>query len=459
MSSHVLYIVGPLALLLLLMACRVPVAFALAIGGSAGLVLLGSVDTATSTLASVPYGTTATYTLTLIPMFILMGLFVSHAGLLEHLFDLAQKLTRRLPGGLGVSTVLACTFFGGISGSSVADAATLGRLSIGGMSKRGYDQAYAAAIVAASGTVAILIPPSIALVIYGIVSGESIASLLLAGIVPGILTGITYATLIILRARYSPSPGYGGKDSLQTAKILTVSPSESRWLVTLAAASGVVLFSVVVGGLYAGIFTATEAGAVGAVTAFGLSLAFMLARRRAVSNSPIIRPVIDAVREAGSLTSMIFALIIGATIFTQFLTVAGVPADISEWILGLGVPPQVVVALFLLMLLPLGALIDGMSMLLIVTPIAYPVISELGFDGVWFGILMIKMVEVGLLTPPVGLNVYVVSGLFDGLRSENIFKKIWPFVTVELLLTAVLFVFPEIVTFLPDMASTKEALP
>jgi tripartite ATP-independent transporter DctM subunit len=454
MNADLLQLLVPLGLLALLMASQVPVAFSLAVSGTVGIFLLQGFDIASSSLAAIPYSTTAVYTLTLVPMFILMGLFVSHSGMLADIFDVAQRLTRRVPGGLGISTVLACTLFAGVSGSSVADAATLGRLSIGEMSKRGYDKAYAAAIVAAAGTVAIVIPPSIALVVYGIITAESVGRLLLAGIVPGVLTAAAYIGTIVFFA--SRGKGRGG--------LATGTSSDSDATGTEAASAGerraalfgmlapIVLFLVVIGGIYAGVFTATEAGAAGAFSALIMSVIYMVVRRRGNPMETIRRAFGDALKEAASLTAMVFALIVGASIFTQYLVIAGVPTAVSKWILDLPVPPHMVVAIFLLAMVPLGMFVDGLSMLLIVTPLAYPIVTQLGFDGIWFGILLITMIEVGLLTPPVGLNVYVVSGLFEELRVEHVFRQVVPFLAAEAVALALIFVFPELVTFLPDLA-------
>ena len=460
MNSDVWAVLLPLALLLLLLASQVPVALSLGGAGAVGIWLQDGFEITTNTLASIPHSTTGVYTLTLIPMFILMGLFVSHAGMLAGIFEVAQRLTRRLPGGLGIATVAACTFFGGISGSSVADAATLGRLSVGEMSRRGYDKSYAAAVVAAAGTVAILIPPSIVLVIYGILTSESVGRLLLAGIVPGLLTAVAYASLIVFFAlRHEDRGGRTAQkdaaDGPGSLEVLSRAYSTDRRTRVFGLLSGVILFGIIVGGLYTGVFTATEAGAVGALAALVLSVAFLITGKSTRKSADTREAVGGALQEAGSLTAMIFALLVGAAIFSHFLVLAGVPSAVTEWIIGLDIPPALVVILFLVALLPLGMIIDGLSMLLIMTPLAYPVISELGYDGVWFGILMVKLIEIGLLTPPVGLNVYVVSGLFKDLKVENVFRRVGPFVVADLVVCALLFGFPEIVMFLPDLASPK----
>jgi C4-dicarboxylate transporter, DctM subunit len=484
--SNSLFVVGlPIALTLVLMACRMPVAFALGLSGGFGIALLEGGDVASSTVAAIPFTTTASYTLTLVPMFILLGMVISHAGLIDAIFDVAARMTRRLPGGLGVATVAACTFFGGISGSSVADAATIGRFAIPELAKRGYTKAYAASIVAASATVDILIPPSIVLVIYGIVSGESVGALLLAGIVPGLVTAVVYCVIVMFKGR-SPrvaaaEPDIGGYDypvgsvggggvvtatrapstvtePVATDTVATPPPSVGRVDRVTGVLAGALLFGVVVGGIYAGVFTATEAAAVGAVVSIVISSLYVL-----LSNRPdtpgLGRLLGGSLSETAALTSSIFSLVVGATIFTQFLVLAGVPEDIGNWVTGLDVSPHLVVIFVLIALVPLGMFLDGLSMMLIVCPIFHPTIVELGFNGVWFGILFVVMIEISLLTPPVGMNVFVVSGLFRDVRAEDVFRSVMPFIGAQLVVVAILFVFPDIVTFLPDLAAENSAGP
>jgi tripartite ATP-independent transporter DctM subunit len=448
MGIDVIPLLVSLAVLALLLVVDVPIAFALGISGLTGIGLMQGVSGAANAFAAIPYNAASAYTLTVVPMFILMGLLVSHAGMIDGIFNLVQRLTRRLPGGLGIATILAATFFGGISGSSVADAATIGRVSIGEMSKRGYDKAYAAALVAAAGTVDILIPPSVALVMYGIVSGTSIGALLLAGIVPGLLTAGVYMVLIVVMAK-SGKPGRGGVGEFGAQRLPKARPED--WF---GMAGGALLFLIVIGGLYAGVFTATEAGALGAFASLVVSASFVVVwgAKRGTSPRSVL---INALSETGALTSMIFALIVGASIFTNMLVLAGVPTAVSAWIVDLSLPKPLIIVSMLLALLPLGMFIDGLSMLLIVGPLFHPVATSLGYDGLWFAILFIKCIEIGLLTPPVGLNVFVVAGLFDDLRVEDVFRRITPFIVAEFVATGILFAFPQIITFLPAMSVVK----
>lgn len=458
-----LLVLIPIVLLLGLMVAGTPIAFSLALSGTVGILLQLGFNPAYDSLAQVPYSATSVYTLTVIPMFILMGLALSHSGMLDGIFNVTTRLTRRLPGGLGMATLAASTFLGGLSGSSVANAAALGRMSIDEMAKHGYSKPYAAAIVAAANTIAVMIPPSIVLVLYGILSGESIGRLLIAGIVPGLLTSVAYGTVIFAKALRR-----GARERVPSAAAVPADiapaagdpvdgvprPTTARdWVGILC---GGLLFLVVIGGLYLGIFTATEAGAIGALAACLIGAGFVLTRR---DEGPHLRALGRAsaasLKESSSITSMVFFLLVGGTLFTQFLVIAGVPTEVSRFILALDLPPLVVVIALLLVTIPLGMFIDGLSMLLILTPLTYPIVTSLGFDGIWYGVLLVKMSEVGLLTPPIGLNVFVVSGSVKGIRSEQVFGQIWPFVLADLILVAVLVAFPEIVTFLPDLSASR----
>jgi tripartite ATP-independent transporter DctM subunit len=450
-------VIVPIVALFGLLACGVPVGFSLGLSGGLGLIMVRGYDAATSTLSSVPLSTSASFELTAIPMFMLMGIVVSHAGMLDSLFYLAQRVTRRLPGGLAIASVGAAAIFGGISGSSAADAATIGRVSISQMSSRGYDKPYAAAVVASAATVDILIPPSIVLVIFGIVTSESVGSLLLAGIIPGIVTALVYMIVIFTLAR-SGRPGMGGRPPAGSGSEATSSADQTDappvGETVYCAVAGAAIFLVVVGGIYTGWVTATESASFGAAVSVVLSVIFLVVFRRG-GGTGISAAMRETFAEAASLTSMVLLLVIGASIFAQYLILAGIPRTIAETVGGWQVWPPLVVMMFLLVLIPIGMFIDGLSIMLIVVPLAYPIVTDLGFDGIWFAILFVKMIEIALLTPPVGLNVYVVAGLFPDLSAESIFRRIVPFLAAELAVVVLLFSFPAITTWLPSIASVQ----
>lgn len=452
--------------LFVMLICGVPVAFSLASAGVAGLFLLDGVDIASATLGRSPFQTTASYGLIVIPMFVYMGILAAHAGIGRDVLALAHRVLRRLPGSLALATIAACAGFAAVTGSSIATVATVGRVAIREMAAYGYDRRFMAGIVGSAGTLGVLIPPSILLVIYGIMTGESVGFLLLAGLLPGVLSAIIYATYIVVQAVRRPE--LVGRPAKQLAAISNEGAGQNRpggsapeavdaaveqlksfgimtqlaGLLKLA-----ILFLVVVGGIYSGTFTPTESGAMGAVIAL-----VMVAFNRDKSFRSWWR-LRDAVREAASMTAMIFAILIGGAIFAFFLVRAGTPRLFTDWVLELGLPPMLVVAALLLTLIPLGMFLDAYSILIITVPLTYPVISALGYDGIWFGILVIKFIELGLITPPVGLNGYVVASVADNLTAEDAFRGLMPFAALDLATIALLFAFPWLSTAVPEMMS------
>jgi C4-dicarboxylate transporter DctM subunit len=453
-----------LAVFVTMLAAEMPVALGLATAGVVGLLLTGDITQTTGTLAGAAYQATTTYTLVVVPMFILMGVLVANAGVLGDVFSLANRVTRRIPGGLGIATVMSAAGFAAVTGSSAAAVATLGRLCVGQMRKHGYEARTAAGIVAAAGTLGILIPPSIVLVIYGVLTQESVGQLLIAGIVPGIITACAYIVTIVLLmtvgrrrrlAKAAARPRIAGgspEATLEEEEVTPAAPAGVRSgnLVREyeALAYIVAIFVVVLGGIYTGVFTETEAGAMGALAALVVLLA-----RAGRTELGIMRSFTSALRETSAVTSMIFALLIGGSIFTLFLVTSRVPVTLTDWVVGLDVPAWMIITILLVVLLMLGALLDGVSILLLTIPLAYPVVTELGYSGLWFGIIAVKMIEVGLLTPPFGLNVYLVAGVVDDVSVEDVFRGVVPFIITELVVVLLLFAFPEIVTWLPDLVN------
>lgn len=439
-------LVTSLALLafVMLVLARVPVAFALIIGGALGIILTGRGDIAFSAITAAPYNAIGKYDLLVLPMFILLGAIVAHAGIATAIFHSVNRLLGWMPGGLGVATVGACTIFGGISGSSAADVATIGRISVNEMHKHGYDLSFSAGLVAASGAVAILIPPSIPIVLYGIITGLPITALLLAGIIPGIFSAVVFAVYVVVRTKFFAPVGAGGNG-------VRVEPNETvrffGWD-TIGLAYAALLFTIIIGGMYTGVFTSTEAAAVGAFAAFLIALPMVRYRRV----NPL-KMFYNAIMEAAKLSSMIFALLIGTIVFTYFLAITRLPMELTSWITGIGLSTNTVIICFLLMLVALGMFLDGLSMLLLTVPIAFPVLNSLGVDGVWLGIMIIIAIEIGLITPPIGINVYVITGVVDGLTLGQAFRGVAPFIILKVLVLATLFAFPEIVLFLPRLAA------
>lgn len=456
--------------LVALLASGVPVALALAVAGAGGIIMLGQTDILTSTLGSAPMSATASYSLTVIPMFILMGVLVSQAGTASALLAFAYRWLRRVPGGLGMAAIAACAGFAAVTGSSIASVATLGRVAVTEMTRFGYQRNFAAGIVGIGGTLGVLIPPSILMVLYGVITGESIGALLLAGIIPGILSAVILAGYIGLRAWRNPelvnSPAEendpevaavgasigagraGGSTSTGPARgDVDDAPGEQLPGLRNQIAGVVkigVLFVIVVGGIYTGVFTATEAAGIGALAA----LVFVVADPE-TWRSGFFRRLSAAFSEAASTTAMIFLILIGAAIFTTFLVRSGVPRTLTESVAGLPVPGLLIVALIVVAMIPLGMFLDGLSIMVLTVPLTYPIITELGFDGIWFGVLMVTTIELGLITPPVGVNAFVLASSVPKLGVEGAFRGLLPFIKVELVIIAIIFAFPWLSTVLP----------
>jgi C4-dicarboxylate transporter DctM subunit len=434
-----------IAVLIALLAIGVPVAFSLLTAATAGILLMDGVARATAHLANIPFSATFRYALVVVPMFIFMGILATHGGIARESFALGHRFLRRLPGGLGLAAVASCAGFAAVCGSSPATVASVGRMALPEMRRYGWDPVFAAGIVGSAGTLGVLIPPSIVLVIYGIVTGESIGQLLLAGFIPGLMTAIAYGVFIVVRVKLNPrlvrhrDPSGERSDTVQAA-IPTLVSNREAWggLIRIA-----VLFTIVVGGIYSGVVTATESAALGAAAAL-----VMVALRMRVGRS-FWRVLGGAMRETGSMTSMIFAILVAAVVLSTFLTAARVPSTFIDWVAGLDASPALVIVLLLAAMIPLGMFLDPGSILIVTMPLIYPVVRELGFDGVWFGILTVKMMEIGLVTPPVGVNAYIVAGVGSGVTVEQAFRGILPFVSMDLVVVALLFTFPELVLWLP----------
>lgn len=458
-----------IGLLFLLILMRVPVGLALSASGLLGLLLLRDLRVVEAAAASVPYSSTARYAYIVVPMFILMGALANQSGLASSIFQLASRVLRRLPGGLGVASVLTCGLFAAISGSSVATVASIGPIAVREMRLRGYAPGFAAGIIAGSGTLGVLIPPSIVLVLYAIISGEPVSAMLLAGFLPGVLSIAVFSFIVIFRtirtqtilteeeagiataaSGHSSHAGQGAY-SLSTSQAPAMAQAPDR-TVALSGAGALLrvalVFTIVIGGLYTGFFTATEASALGALSVFLLALV----DGKRVGFGRLVRQVRDAFAEAAALSSMAFFVVMGAAIFSFFLVSARTPAELSRWVLDLGVAPWLVVVLLLALMIPLGMFLDALSSLLIIVPLAHPIVTELGFSGIWFGILMVKMVELGMITPPVGLNVFVMAGAVRDLKVEQVFRGVSWFILGDLVIVAILFTIPEIVLIVPELA-------
>lgn len=482
MTPEILMLVVVAAFLSLILL-EVPVGLSIALSGVLGVALQTGIPVADRVLATTPYSGSAKYSLVVIPMYILLGTLIANSGLGAGIYRAVNRVVVRLPGGLAVTAVAATALFSGISGSSAADVATFGRISVNEMTRHGYSKSYAAAVVAAAGTFAALIPPSVTLVIYAIIAEQSIAAMIVAGIVPGAASAVCLASFVVARAWTGPRELGGSRDpkalavsmanALEGARLggtagtdrsgysrLTDPPTgdsgqdSMRRRANRADAMSVVyaalIFLIVVGGLYGGVFTATESGAVGAFAAAVIGLV----AHRSRTNLSLRELMQRSLHETASVTSMIFLLLIGGAIFSYFVASSGVPRALTNWTSTLDVPPMMVVALFLIVLLVLGMFLDGLSMMVLTVPLIAPVVEGLGFDGVWFGILVLKTIEIGLITPPVGINAFIISGIVN-VPVVQVFRRLVPFVVLDIAVTAVFFAFPDLILWLPRLAGLQ----
>lgn len=420
-----------LGLLLALILVGVRVVFAAAVSGLFGLVELLGWGPAAGIVGTVPHAKSSTYALSVLPMFIFIGFLAYHAGMTAALFDAARKWIGWVPGGLAVATVFATAGFAAVSGASTATSAVFSRVAIPEMLRYGYDRRLAAGVVAAGGTLATLIPPSAIIVIYAIIVEESVGKLLLAGFLPGIVSALIYAAIIIIWAMLRPghAPSVAG----------------FTWGERVRSLPGVtpifVVVFIIISAIYGGWATPTEAGALGAAVVFVLALA------RGTS----WRAIQGSLMESAKLTVMILSLIWGVLIFVRFLGFSGLPEAFTAWILSLDVPPMVIMICILLAYAVLGMFMDAIGMLLLTLPVVYPAVTALGFDSIWFGIIVVKMAEVCLITPPIGLNCFVVNGVRPDIPLGDVFRGIALFFIADVLTIAALLAFPEIVTWLPDL--------
>src|SRR5699024_4661578 len=443
-----------LVLMLVLLLLRVPVAVSLGLSGALGLVALRGINHTTLELGAIPFSETATFSLTIIPMFILMGMFAVRANVADYVFKIADRVLGSFPGGLGIATVAASAGFSAVSGSSIGTAATMARLSVKEMRAAGYPASMATALVAVAGTLGSMIPPSTFLVLYAILAQVSVAEMLAAGIIPGALSAIAYALWIMFAGWRMNRQGKvvdadNVKDALDQATALNAEKREKtplgklpwRGLVYI-----VVLVAIVLGGMYSGIFTATESGAFGAIAAV-LILLFELRKEGAKG---IWDGITNALQNTASTTAMVFFIVIGSAILSSFFIAARVPNMITEAVLEWNIAPQMAMLILLLSLIPLGMVLESLSLLMISVPLLLPVSIEFGFDPIWLGILIVKFIEIGMVTPPVGINAFVVAGT-TGIRSETVFRGIMPFFVIDLVLIAIFFFVPDLILYLPSL--------
>jgi C4-dicarboxylate transporter, DctM subunit len=431
MSTDAVAVTGFLALFALMML-RVPVGIAMGTVGVLGFgYLIGDITPALKLLSQSPIRTATDAEFAVIPLFLLMGAFASASGMSRELFRASNTFFGHLRGGLGVATIVACGGFAAICGSSVATAATFSKVAYPEMRRFGYPQSFATGVIAAGGSLGIMIPPSTVFAVYGLITEQDIGKLFIAGIIPGfVAVGMYIATINIiafLRPNFLPkTPRHSAAERRESVRNI--------WAVVL-------LFIFIIGGLYGGLFTATEAAGMGASGAFIISVL-----RRKLSRADFWRCLIESLRT----TAAVFTILIGALIFGYFLTITQTPQKITEFLTSLGLGPYGVLVLIMLMYLVLGCIMDAMAMIILTIPIVFPVIKTLGFDPIWFGVIIVMTVELGLIHPPVGMNVFVIKSVIKDVKLSTVFYGVMPFVLTDILRLAILIIFPILATFLPS---------
>jgi tripartite ATP-independent transporter DctM subunit len=435
MLESALGFVAVFALVLL----RIPIAFAMGLVGMIGLVYQTNYRAAISMVGRLIIDTSQDYGLSVIPLFILMGLFVNKGGISRELYQVSNAFLGHFRGGLAMATIVACGGFAAICGSSLATAATMSKVAMPEMRKYGYSDRLSSAAIASGGTLGILIPPSVILVIYGLLTETSIGKLFIAGIIPGFLGILFYLAAVRLTVAMHPASGPAGPRASWGDRLRALS---HVWAVLL-------LFFLVIGGLYGALdfwplnlaFSPTEAAGMGAMGAFLIALA---------RGGLTWRDLREVLGETALTTASLFAVLIGAWVFSNFVNLAGLPEGLLALVTAMDLGPWVVMAMIMVIYLALGCIFESMSMLLLTVPIFFPLVTSLGFDPVWFGIVVVVVIEISLITPPVGLNVFILKGVVGDISTGTIFRGVTPFWMMDILRLLLLLAFPALVLFLPD---------
>lgn len=420
-------------LVFFLLFLGMPIAFSLMLVGFAGIAYLSSLEAALPVAARTVYEVSAYYPYTVIPLFIVMGGFAGSSGMTHELYRAFDKWLRKLPGGLGIATIGACAGFAAVCGSSVATAATMGTIAAPEMKRFKYHPGLAAGTIAAGGTLGFLIPPSIGFIIYGMLTEQSIGRLLIAGIIPGLILAAAYMGVVVVKVKLNPS-------------LAPISPRPVTWREKFIALTGVweplAVFLVVMGGIYMGFFTPTEAGAIGAAALFLVAL---------IKGRLNGKNLGHALQEAVRISVMVLFLVASANVFSYFLALSTIPMKVAAWAAGLQVSPYLVHAFVILIYLFLGCFLDAISMMVLTMPVIFPVILALGFDPIWFGVIAVLMMEAGLITPPMGLNIFTVAGVVKDVPVEQIFRGALPFLLSIFAIVILITIFPALALLLPSM--------
>ncbi|NLV64093.1 MAG: TRAP transporter large permease [Clostridiaceae bacterium] len=433
MTVEIVGIIGIL-LLLALIALRIPIAYSMLLVGFLGFSYLVSPQAALNMVTTELFSNFSSYTLSVIPMFVWMGFIAFYSGVGTGLYTLIYRLIGHRPGGLAIATQGACAIFGAICGSNTATAATMGAIALPEMRKYKYDDSLSTASVAAAGALGILIPPSVIFIVYGAATEQSIGKLFISGIIPGILLMVLYMLTIFILVKINPEIAPAGQKFTFKEKIQALKGGLFEIIIT---------FIISIGGLFAGYFSATEAGAIGA----GSILLITLLRGQLKWDG-----FIKSLKDTTRTSAMIMLLVAGAMVFGRFIAVSRLPFEMANWAANLNLPPFMIMAVILIIYLILGCFIDALALVLLTVPIFYPVVTDvLGYNPIWFGVITVLVVAMGVITPPVGMNVFIIKGVVKDVPLETIFKGVWPFIIAIFACIALLIIFPQIATFLPNM--------
>ena len=418
-------------ILFVLLAASLPVAFAMAVVGFIGFAAIVNTSAGASMITLELYETFTSYGLTVIPLFIFMGQIAFHAGISRRLFDAAYHWMGHLPGGLAISTVGACTAFGAICGSGPATAATMASVALPEMKRYHYSSQLSCGTVAAGGGLGMLIPPSVVFIVYAILTEQSIGKLFIAGILPGLLIAGLFAATIYIQCLLNPRLGPAGPAMSWRSKFMSLSGLTET----------LILFAVVMGGMFRGLFSPTEAAAIGA--AGSLVIAGV---RGQLSRKMLVRSLMETIRTS----CMVMIIVTGALIFGRFLAITRIPFELATWLAELPLPGWMVMGMIILFYLVAGSFIDALALVMLTTSIFYPVVIQLGYDPIWFGVIIVVVTQMGVITPPVGVNVYVVGGIERDVPLQTIFRGAIPFLLALIVAAIILVLFPGICTFLPN---------
>ncbi|HOZ47908.1 MAG TPA: TRAP transporter large permease [Candidatus Hydrogenedentes bacterium] len=419
-------------LLFVLLTSSMPAAFAMATVGLVGFSMIVSPSAAFSMITVDLFDTFSSYSLTVIPLFVFMGQIAFHAGISRHLFDAAYRWLGPLHGGMAMATVGACTGFGAICGSGPATAATMASVALPEMRRFRYSMELATGAVAAGGSLGMLIPPSVVFICYAIMTEQSVGKLFIAGIVPGLMIAALFCVTIYIQCRLRPELGPPGPSTTWREKILGLG----------GVSETLILFIVVMGGMFLGFFTPTEAAAVGAAGSLVIALV-----RRQLSWHTLARSLQETIRTS----CMVMVVVAGAVMFGHFLAVTRIPFELASWLAGLPLPGWTIIGFIIVFYLLAGCFVDALALVLLTIPIFYPVVTELGYDPIWFGVIIVVITQMGVISPPVGVNVYVVSGIERDVPLQTVFRGALPFLGALIVAAIILVAFPQVAVFLPSL--------